>query len=96
MIDGSDLLSFEIDDVDMGVGDVHNDHLSLVEHGEEVDNVSIFMFKESLTILVDMHNTLISSRIDDLAENNSIVEGSGEAEYFAGLFFELNLLLLLE
>jgi hypothetical protein len=79
VIDGSNLLSFEIDDVDMGVGDIHNDHLSLVEHGEEVYNIGIFMLKENFACRINMNYTLISSRIDDLGENESIVECGGEA-----------------
>jgi hypothetical protein len=89
VINGSHLLSLEVDDVDVLVGNVHNDDLAFVEHSEEVDNVGVPMLEEDFAIGIDMDDALIGPRIDDLAENEGIVEGSGETEYLIDCVLEL-------
>jgi len=89
VIYGSHLLSLEVDDVDVLVGDVHNDDLAFIEHSEEVNNVGIPMLEENFGIGIDMDDTLIGSGIDDLTENEGIVEGSGETEYLTDCVLQL-------
>ena len=96
VIDGSNRLRLEVDNVDMLVGDVHNDNLAFVEHSEEVDNVRVLMLEENFAFSIDMHDALIGSRIDDFAENVGIVEGSGETEYLGDGVFQFQLVMLLQ
>lgn len=96
MIDGSGNLGLEIDDVYFLAGDVHNDDLPLVQHGEEVNNVWVLLLEENLTISINMDDALISSRVDDLAEDKGVVEGGGETEDFSYLVLQDQLVMLLE
>jgi hypothetical protein len=96
VIYGSHFLSFEIDDVDVSLRNVHNDDLAFVEHAEEVNNVGVLMLEEYFAICIDVDDALIGSGINDLTENEGIVEGSGEAEYLRDSVFEFKLVLLFE
>lgn len=96
MIDGSGGFSLEIDDVYFLAGDIHNDDLSFIEHGEEVYDVRVLLFEEDFAIGIHMHDALISTGVDDLAEDEGIVVGSGETEDFGHLILQNQLVVLFE
>ena len=96
VIYGSHFLGFEIDDVDVSVGNVHNDDLALIEHSEEVNNVGVLVLEEHFAFCIDVDDALIGAGINDLTENEGIVEGSGEAEYLRDSVFEFKRVLLFE
>jgi hypothetical protein len=96
VVNGSDGLGLKVDDVDVLGGDVHNDHLPLVEHGEEVNDVWVLVFEENVAVRIHMHHALISPGVDDPCEDVGIVEGGREAEDLGDLVLEDELVLLLE
>jgi hypothetical protein len=96
VIDVSYLLGLEVDNVDVGLGDVHNNYLTFVEHSKEVDDVGVLVLEEHLTISIHMNDALIGTGVNHPRENKSVVEGGGEAEDLCYLVLQDKLLVALE
>ena len=79
MVYVSDGLGLEVDDVDVGLRDVHDDDFAFIEHSEEVDDIGVFMLEEDIAIGINMDDTFISARVDHTREDEGIIKGRGEA-----------------
>jgi hypothetical protein len=96
VVDVPDSLGLEVDDIDMGFRDIHDDDFAIVEHTEEVDDVRVFVLEEDLSIGVDVDDGLVGSRVDDSGEDEGVVEGGGEAEDLGDLVLQVELVVVLE
>ena len=66
MIDGANLLFLEVNNVDVAIGNVHNNDLSVTDHPKRVDDIGVLVFKQNFTILIHMNDALRLSRLDYL------------------------------
>jgi hypothetical protein len=95
-VDGSSGPRAQVDEVDVVVGHVHHNHLVLVEHAEEVDDVRVLLDEKDLPVAVHMDDGLVSARIDHFGEDEGVVEGSGEAEDLRNLRVKDQVVVLLD
>ena len=75
MIDGANFLSLEVNNVDVVIGNVHNNDLPVTDHPKRVDDIRVLVFKQNFTSLVHMNDALSLSRLDYLGENVGFVKG---------------------
>ena len=76
MVYVSHLLGLQVDDVDVRFRHVHHDHLPIIQHAEEIDDVCVLMLKENTAVLVNMHDAFVSAGVYHLREDKSVVKGS--------------------
>ena len=60
----ANLFCLQIDDVDVLVGHIHNDHLPIIQHPELIYDIWVGFFEQHLTVFVDMQDALIGAGVD--------------------------------
>lgn len=96
VVDVSNSLGLEVDNIDVGFRDIHDDDFAVVEHAEEVDDVGVLVLEEDFSIGVDMDDRLVGSGVDDSGKDEGVIKGSGEAEDLGDLVLQVELVVVLE
>ena len=89
MIDGANFLSLEVNNVDVVIGNVHNNDLPVTDHPKRVDDIIVLVFKQNFTSLIHMNDALSLSRLDHLGENEGFVKGCRKTEDLLRLLLKL-------
>jgi hypothetical protein len=89
-------LGLEVDDVDLGFGDVQDDDFLLVDHAEGVDDVVVLADVELLARPIEMDNAFLHSGLVHPHEDESTVEGGGRFQDLGPGFAKLDGIHVLE